>query len=284
MAGGFRRPSVTEVFLRMPRVGLGGEGILRTFEKQEAAQKVIAEAYSKGIRYFDTARAYAGSESYFGTFWKDHQGTRNEVFQTSKSASRTYEGAMADLEQSLRTLGLDRLDLWQIHDIRSMNEIRAIGKPGGALEAFIDAREAGIVSYIGVTGHYDPSVLTYAVDHWPIDCVLLPVNPVEACLGGFLDGTTDAALRRGVEVIGMKTLGAAHYLFPGSGITAKLLLRYALSQPVSRIVVGCSSPEEVAVLASVAQNFVPMTPEEQERLVERLRPQAEKLAYYRGNL
>jgi hypothetical protein len=127
-------------------------------------------------------------------------------------------------------------------------------------------------------------ILTHAVENWPVDSVLLPVNPVEAALGGFLDRTLPAAAEKGMAVIGMKVLGAGNYLAPSGGISAELLLRYALSQPVTLVIVGCSLPIEVLTLASLGRDFTPLTEAEQGDLEERFAPYAADLAFYRGVL
>lgn len=263
-------------------VGLGGEGILRTRGEEAMAAAVIEEAAIQGIGYFDTAPAYSGSEGYYGSFWRSHQELRERIFQTSKSASRTARGAKADLDRTLKTLGLDAIDLWQIHDVRTRQDLRVIEGPGGALEAFNDAKETGQTKLIGVTGHHDPSVVTYAVENWPVDSVLIPVNPLEGVIGGFLDGTIAAAKERGIAVIGMKVLGGSSYLNPRAGIGPDLLLRYALNQEVSVIIVGCSTPGEVRLLARTGRELEPLSGEEEERLLALFRPYARRLAFYRG--
>ncbi|KQC13161.1 MAG: aldo/keto reductase, partial [Methanosaeta sp. SDB] len=250
-------------------VGLGGEGILRTYGEDAMSAHVIEEAAAQGIGYFDTAPAYSGSEGYYGSFWQTHRELRNGIgiFQTSKSASRNARGARADLDRTLGTLGLDHLDLWQIHDVRTRQDLREIEGPGGALEAFIEAKETGKTKLIGATGHHDPSIITYAVENWPVDSVLIPVNPLERVLGGFLDKALPAAKERGIAVVGMKVLGGSHYLNPRAGIGTDHLLRYALFQDVSLIIVGCSTPEEVRLLAQVGRNPEPLSGEEEERLL-----------------
>ena len=263
-------------------VGLGGEGILRTYGEEARAAEVIEEAAAQGIGYFDTAPAYSGSEGYYGTFWRSHPELRDRIFQTSKSASRTARGARADLDRTLKTLGLDGLDLWQIHDVRTRQDLREIEGPGGALEAFNDAKEVGITKLIGVSGHHDPAIVNYAIERWPVDSVLIPVNPLEGVIGGFLDGTIAAAKERGIAVIGMKVLGGSHYLNPKAGVGPDLLLRYALTQEVSVIIVGCSTPEEVRLLARAGREVEPLSGEEEENLLGIFRPYARRLAFYRG--
>lgn len=263
-------------------VGLGGEGALRTFDKEKAAQEVIETALEKGIGYFDSARAYAGSETYYGLVWTRRPRDRARIFQTSKTGLRTKKEALRELDRTLLNLGTDYLDLWQIHDLRTEEEFQTIAGPGGALEAFIEAKARGKIRFMGLTGHHDPDLLTRAVKDWPIDSVLIPVNPVEGNLGGFLTSTLPAARAKGIAIIGMKVLGGSHYLIPGTGITAELLIRFALSQPITLAIVGCSTPEEVKNLARIGRHFVPLSPEEQQEILDLYSPVARRLAFYRG--
>ncbi|HPL64791.1 MAG: aldo/keto reductase [Syntrophales bacterium] len=263
------------------RVGLGGEGVLRSFGYEKEAEVIIRAAVMEGISYFDSARAYAGSEIYYGRFWRDRKQLRGTIFQASKSTRRTRKEALADLDFSLECLGMDYIDLWQIHDVRTFEDLEKIGGPGGALEAFLEARDRGKVRHIGVTGHYDPAVLAAAVKEWPIDAVMMPVSPVERVIGGFLDATLAAANEKGIAVIGMKILGGSHFISEAVGITSEALIRFALSQPVTLIIVGCSKPADVRLMAASAREKSPMPPAEQEKILELFRPHAEKLAYYR---
>jgi predicted aldo/keto reductase-like oxidoreductase len=264
------------------RVGLGGEGVLRTHGQTPQAQAVIREALGQGITYFDSARAYAGSEKYYGTVWPAIPEVRTNIFQTSKSAGRNKKEAWRDLQQTLSNIGTAYLDLWQIHDVRTEEDLAAIEGPDGALEAFLEAKAQGLTRFIGVTGHHDPRILTKAVENWPVDAVLLPVNPVEGSLGGFLDSTLGAARRKGIAIIGMKVLRAGYYFQPGLGVSADLLIRYALSQNITLAIVGCATPVEVQTLAASGRDFEPLSPKEQENLIHRFAPYARQLAYYRG--
>jgi aryl-alcohol dehydrogenase-like predicted oxidoreductase len=264
------------------RVGLGGEGVLRTNGRGAEAAEVIRTALEIGIGYFDSARVYADSELYYGSVWGADPEARRKVFQASKSAVRGKAGALAELDQSLKRLRTDYLDLWQIHDIRTEEDLAMIGGPGGALEAFVAAKASGRVRFIGVTGHREPAILTRAVQDWPVDAVMMPVNPVEGLLGGFLTSTLPAARKKGIAVIAMKVLGASHYLKPQLGLTPERLIRYALSQDITLAIVGCSGPAEVRTLAQVGCDPAPMSSEEQYQLHDTLRTYARQLAYYRG--
>lgn len=277
---------VTRVFGRTGRkvtiAGLGGEGVLRTYGRAQEAVAVIDEAVRQGITYFDCAQAYAGSEGYYGHYWPAHPDVRAKIFQASKSASRGREGALADLDNTLKTMGIDHLDLWQIHDVRTQEDIDGIEAKGGALEAFLEAKRSGKAKHIGVTGHHDPAILEYCVNNWPVESVMMPVNPVEGALGGFLTETLPAANKKGIAVIAMKVLGHGDYVIPDSGITAEVLIRYALSQPVTVAIVGCFDPGQVGELAGAGRSFEPMGPEEQRDIIETYAPYAKRLAYYRG--
>lgn len=263
-------------------VGLGGEGILRTTGFGVEAAEVIRAALAAGIGYFDSARVYAESELYYGAVWGADPAARRRIFQASKSAVRGAAGALAELDQTLRRLRTDYLDLWQIHDVRTAEDLAMIAGPGGALEAFVKAKASGRVRFIGVTGHRSPEILAAAVAAWPVDAVMMPVNPVEGVLGGFLTTTLAAARAKGIAVIGMKILGASHYLRLAPD--PERLVRYALAQGVTTAIVGCSGPKEVETLAAAARHPEPLPPAEQEALHVLFRPHARKLAYYRGIL
>jgi aryl-alcohol dehydrogenase-like predicted oxidoreductase len=269
---------------QVTRVGLGGEGVLRTTGKDQQAHAVISEAVHQGITYYDSARVYMDSEVYYGKFWQAHQTERELIFHTSKSAERSRQGALAELRQTLDRLRTRYLDLWQIHDVRDEKDLDLISRKGGALEAFVEAREMGLVRHIGVTGHHDPQILTQAVKMWPVDAVLMPVNPVEAVIGGFLTHTLEAARKKGIAVIGMKVLGGRHYIAEDAGITADLLIRFALSCDITLAIVGCSTPDEVRTLAEAGRQQAPLTAAEKKEIVKPFVPIAERFAFYRGSV
>ena len=263
-------------------VGLGGEGILRTSGRTSHARRVIQEALAQGLTYFDSAPAYQDSELYLGSTWKENPSARQKIFQASKTGKRDKKGAQADLEKTLSRLHTDYLDLWQIHDIRSKGDFDAISGPDGALEAFVGAKRAGKVRNIGVTGHHDPDILARAVKEWPVDAVMMPVNPVEELLGGFLTTTLAEARHKKIAVIGMKILGASHYILPKFKISADLLIRYALSHGITVAIVGCSAPDEVQTLARAGIGSKVISTVEKERILNVYRPYSRKLAFYRG--
>jgi predicted aldo/keto reductase-like oxidoreductase len=280
------KPIVSRDFGRSNRrvtvVGLGGEGVLRTYDRAKEARNVIQTAIAEGFSYYDSARVYSDSEVYYGSIWHEQPADRNRIFQASKSASRRRGDALRDLDGSLERLQAGFLDLWQIHDLRTEQDFNTIAGPGGALEAFTEAKANGRIGFIGVTGHHDPNILTRAVREWPVDAVMMPVNPSEAILGGFLTSTLPAAKEKGIAVIGMKILGGGSYPRLSEAITPELLIRFALSKDVTVAIVGCSTPEEVRTLAAAGRHPEPLSAEEERFLLDAFEPYAARLAFYRG--
>src|SRR5215475_3041101 len=128
--------------------GLGGEGVLRTYDRAAEAVRVIHRALDHGVNYCDTAPAYAGSLDYYGAALGER---RSEVFLASKTHERSRDGSLRLLEDSLRRLRTDHLDLWQLHDLRTPADLDRIFGKGGALEALVQARAQGRVRFLGVT-------------------------------------------------------------------------------------------------------------------------------------
>lgn len=130
-------------------IGLGGEGVLRTFGHDDEARALINRALDLGINYFESARAYSGSETYYGKALRER---RKEIFLTSKSHARDRKGALEHLQETLRNMKTDHLDLWQVHDVRTEDDIKEIFGPRGAIEAFAEAKQKGLTRFIGVKG------------------------------------------------------------------------------------------------------------------------------------
>ncbi|MDQ6781039.1 MAG: aldo/keto reductase [Candidatus Eremiobacteraeota bacterium] len=258
--------------------GLGGEGVLRTFGYERQAADVIHAALDEGVTYFDSARAYAGSEQYYGAALGD---MRERIFLTSKSHDRTRGGALAMLDQSLRNMATDHLDLWQLHDLRTWDELDAISAPGGAYEAFVAAKRAGKTRFIGLTGHHNPHVLLAAIERLAFDTVLIPVNPCEAHSEPFTQLVGKRAQALGMGVIGMKTLSRGLLLTLPGPPALQDLFDYALSQPIDVAIIGCDNLDQVEANAHAARRFQPMSEERQRALEAVLRVHAERMLYYR---
>jgi aryl-alcohol dehydrogenase-like predicted oxidoreductase len=258
--------------------GLGGEGILRTHGYDDQAHAVIDAALSEGVNYCDSARAYAGSERYYGGALGP---ARDRVFLTSKAYDRTRRGALAMLDQTLANMRTSHLDLWQLHDLRTWQELDEIASPGGAYEAFEEARRAGKTRFIGVTGHYDPEVLVAAIERLRFDTVLIPVNPCEAQAEPFSRRVGARAIELGLGVIGMKVLARGLATSLAGGPSVQDLVDYALSQPLHIVIIGCETVEQVRENALAARRFAPMPEAAQRELEGRLRAHASDMLYYR---
>ena len=259
-------------------LGLGGEGVLRTFGREKDAAALVNRALDLGITYCESARAYSGSESYYGKALKER---RKDIFLTSKSHDRTKQGALAHLHETLTNMRTDHLDLWQVHDVREEEEIAEIFGPGGAIEAFAQAKEQGKTRFIGITGHHDPHIIKKCIELFGFDTVLMPVNPAEPAQASFLAEVLPLARKKNMGIIGMKVYfrGFASKLPGYTGMEP--YLRFALSQPVTNIVVGCDSIAQLEENVRFAEAFTPMTPEEQQKLVRDTDPFARKLMYYK---
>ena len=258
--------------------GLGGEGVLRTFGRQREATALIERALALGINYFESARAYAGSESYLGAALGER---RRDIFLTSKTAERDAGGALRDLETTLRNLRTDYLDLWQFHDLRDEAEWQRAQRPDGALAAMRRAQQEGKVRFVGVTGHHDPRLLAQAIEEFDFDTVLLPVSAAEAHYRAFREITIPAAQAKGMGIVGMKTLARGLLVDPRRGLTAGRLLQFALSQPVSLVTVGCDDVAQLEENVAAAAAFQPLSDQEQAELLALTRPFARQAVYYR---
>lgn len=261
----------------MTILGLGGEGILRTFGYEREAYQLINRAIDCGINYLESARAYAGSEYYYGTAIKER---RKDIFLASKSHARDKNGALAHLRETLDTMKTNYLDLWQVHDVRTENEIEEIFGPHGALKTFVEAKKKGIVRFIGVTGHHNPMIIRKCIEAFDFDTVLIPVNPAEPHYRNFLE-IINLAQNKGMGILGMKVYfrGLARKLPNFS--TMEPFLRFALSQPITTAVIGCDSIKQLEENVRHAQSFTHITTEESNSLIESVSSYARQLMYYK---
>ncbi len=259
-------------------LGLGGEGILRTFGYEEQAYRLINRAIDLGINYFESARAYSGSETYYGLSLQER---RKEIFLTSKSHARDRKGAWAHLQETLKNMKTDHLDLWQIHDVRTLRDVDEIFGSGGALEAFVEAKEKGLTRYIGVTGHHDPSIIEKCLDNFDFDTVLIPVNPAEPFYRSFTERVLPAAVEKGIGTVAMKVY-VRGFVSRIPGFTSmEPFFRFALSHPVTTAVIGCDTVQHLEENVGFAQSFLPLSAPEKQELIDGLRPFARRIMYYK---
>ncbi|HVZ87285.1 MAG TPA: aldo/keto reductase [Polyangia bacterium] len=264
---------------RVLPVSLGGEGILRTTGRAREAVPVIVEALRLGVRYCDTAPAYQQSQDYYGEAFRSlGPAARDGVFLASKTHERTRERALRLLDDSLRRLGTDRLDLWQMHDLRFADELDVLFGRGGALEAARQAQADGRVRFIGLTGHHDPAVLVEAMRRFPFDNVLVALNPADPRHNPFAPTVVAEARRQGMGVVGMKALAAGLLVREAP---PRELIRYAASI-ADTVILGCSSVAEVSENLAVARDFAPMDAAERRALEARIAPRAAAYDTFKG--
>ncbi len=251
---------------RVSILGLGGDHVGRIRDDQEAIG-VIRHAIDAGVTFLDTAWSYNGgrSELIYGRALRD--GYRDRIFLMTKVLGRTRQSATQQLEESLRRLRVDHVDLWQLHAINHEDDPAKVLSPDGALEAAVKAKKDGKIRFIGFTGHRDPRLLARMLDHdFAWDTVQMPVNPLDMHYKSFQRDVLPIVTQRGIGVIAMKTLAWGWLLRTGT-VSAEQALAYAWSQPVSLAVVGMDSMAFLKANISAARSYRPMSRQEQESLV-----------------
>ncbi len=277
VAGLAKRP-LGKTGVEVTILGMGGEGILRTFGQEQETVSLINRAIDLGVTYFESARAYSGSESYYGMALKER---RRDIFLASKSHERTADGALKHLETTLGTMKISYLDLWMIHDVRTPKDLDLIFGPKGAMKAFEAAQRNKLTRFIGISGHRNPTILSRALDLFSFDTVLMPVNPAEPHYWSFLHEVLPKAQEKGMGILGMKTLSRGVCIKIFGAESVENFLRFALTQPISTAVVGCETIEQLEMNVRIAQSFQPMPQKDQEVLLNRVKSYARELMYYK---
>ena len=264
-----RRP-LGKTGLEVSILGVGGFHLGAT-KDQEEATKLVQQALDSGINFFDNAWEYhdGESEARLGRAW---QGRRKEAVLMTKVCShgRNKRVAMQMLEESLGRLQTDYLDVWQIHEVVYDNDPDMIFAPGGAAEALLQAKKEGKVRFIGFTGHKDPAIHLKMLAHgFPFDTVQMPLNPFDATFRSFQTHVLPEARKRGIAVLGMKSLGGSGEMVKNGAVTIEEALRYALSLPVATTISGMDSLGTLQQNLKIALNFTPMEDSEMRALTLR---------------
>ncbi|MFX4263454.1 aldo/keto reductase [Pelotomaculum propionicicum] len=237
--------------LKVSVVGFGGIPIQRVSAGEAAA--IVNKALDLGINFFDTARGYNDSEEKLGAVIKLRRG---EAVVATKSMARTREAMAADINKSLETMGLEYIDLYQLHNVKSKKEMDRILSPDGALAALLEAKKEGLVGHIGITGHLK-DFLAETLQVEEIETVQFPFNAVET-MG--VPALLERAAEKGTGVIVMKPLAG------GALRNSSLALRYILDHTVTTVIPGMDSLKQVGENAGAGSGPLALTTDEKKTL------------------
>jgi aryl-alcohol dehydrogenase-like predicted oxidoreductase len=245
-------------------LGVGGSHIGQT-SSDDLATRIIRTAVDRGVNFMDNSWDYndgnGQGETKMGKALRD--GYRQKVFLMTKVDGRTKDLAAKQIDESLKRLQTDHVDLMQFHETIRMEDPDRFFAPGGALEAFQDARKAGKIRYIGFTGHKDPAIHLRMLElarakGFHFDAVLFPSNVMDWSFRSFVHEVLPVAIKDGIAVQTMKPMGDKFILESGV-VTATECLQYALSQPVSVVIHGMEKLEYLDHALGVIKNFKPLT-------------------------
>ncbi len=260
-------------------LGLGGSHIGTPNLSDAEAIRIIRAAIDAGLNFMDNSWDYNDgvSETRVGKALKD--GYRAKAFVMTKVDGRTKKEAAKQIDESLKRLQVDHIDLLQHHEIIRFEDPDRIFTAGGAMEAFLDAKRAGKIRYIGFTGHKDPHIHLYMLqkakeNDFHFDTVQMPLNLMDAHFRSFEKAVLPVLVAEGIGVLGMKSMGSG-VLLKSNTVAPADYLRYALSLPASVVITGIDSMEILDQTLEVARNFRPLTPAETHALLAKTAAAAE---------
>ncbi len=244
-------------------LGLGGSHIGTPRLSTPDAVRIIRSALDRGLNFLDNSWDYNDgiSEIRVGKALKD--GYRRKAFVMTKIDGRTAKEASRQIDQSLKRLGVDHIDLLQHHEIIRFDDADRIFADGGAMEAFLTARKAGKIRYIGFTGHKDPHVHLYMLDRarehgFRFDTVQMPLNVMDAHFRSFRAHVLPVLVKEKIGVLGMKSMGSG-VLLKSKIVTPIECLHYALSLPTSVVITGIDSDKILEQAFEAARTFRPLS-------------------------
>jgi aryl-alcohol dehydrogenase-like predicted oxidoreductase len=257
-------------------LGVGGFHIGK-FE-EALGIRIIQQAIDAGADFLDCAWEYNDGESErrLGKALAQ-DGYRGRAFLMTKDCAhdRKAHHSMWKLEQSLRRLQTDYLDLWMLHEVVWADDPDWIFAPGGSAEALLKAKEQGKVRYIGFTGHKHPDIHRRMLSQgFPFDAVLMPLNVFDAQYASFEREILPVCLEQGIAPLGMKSFAGGHVFRSGAPVAPQEALRYAMSLPVATVVSGMDTLEVLEQNLAVARDFVPLTEAERADILARSAPYA----------
>ncbi len=255
----------------VPRIGIGCGSRFCAVQDPEKSVGILTSALDHGFYYWDTANNYGSgkaiSEERLGLILGDR---RREVFLASKVEERTYDGAMRQLEQSLKRLKTDHLDVYQIHQIESLEDVDKIGAKDGVLKALQKLKDEKVTRFIGFSGHLSAEAMMAMVDRYDFDTMLIALNHYEERQGDFENDAIPAAAKKKMGIMVIKTIRPRETV---KDISSADLIRYALSlEHVHAAVIGTDSLDVVKKNVDLLENFQAMSPDEMQRIRAHLEP------------
>jgi aryl-alcohol dehydrogenase-like predicted oxidoreductase len=282
-------------------LSLGGQASVEIPNNEKVAVPIIERALDLGVNYIDTSWGYGQgcSEGYIGQVMKRR---RSETFLATKVDDGTRDGALRHLEESLKRLNTDHLDLWQIHNVQGGDDLKQVFGKNGALEAMTRARDQKMVRFLGITGHYRPEGLMECIRRFPFDTVLMAVNAADKHRYSFETQLLPLALEKQMGIIAMKVPARSRLLSawkppsveaqkkrypnwppatsPGT-LTFREAVSYAMTLPVSTCIIGCDTVAHVEENVRIAREFIPLNAQQMAALAEKARPAADQALYFR---
>jgi len=242
-------------------IGLGGYHIGVPKERQEST-RIIRSALDAGMNFLDNCWDYHDGESELRMGEALRDGYRNKAYLMTKIDGRTRAAAAKQIDESLKRLQTDRIDLLQIHEVIRMNDAERVFAPGGAMEAILAAKQAGKVRHIGFTGHKSAEMHLNMLDvadknKFTFDAVQLPLNVMDAHLQGFEKRVLPRLVEKNIGVLGMKSMGNG-IILKSKTASAVECLQYALSLPTSVVITGCDSTPILEQALQVARGYKPL--------------------------
>jgi uncharacterized protein len=262
-------------------LALGGVVTMQRVPSKDFNPVALAEAaLDLGVTYFDTSDNYANGQSE-RNYGEVVARRRKEIFLATKTSVRTYDGAMRTVEESLKRLRTDHLDLLQIHGAVRGDDLTAWGKPDGVLTALRKLRDQKVTRLIGVTGHDSADVMRRAIEMYEFDTILTTFNPTER-RRPYRESVLPVAVKKQMGIIAMKVMGGGvgslaagnptenpdrpYYDATTRQADPQMLIRYALGLPISAAVVGMASIDQLKMNISAVRDFKPLDAAERGRL------------------
>ncbi len=279
-------------------LSLGGQATIEIKGREEESEKIINRAIDLGINYIDTAASYGQgvSQLNIGRVMKTR---RNEVWLSTKTHDRTYDGSMRLLEESLKNLQTDHLDTWQLHNVQTQDQVNQIFAANGAIKALEKAKAQGVVRNVGITGHFEPLVLLEAIKRYKFDSILMALNAADVHYLSFKNYLLPEAQKQGIAIIGMKVTTRSRILSswtpppleqqtdarlktgkPGT-ITIREALTYNMSLPVSTSIIGVDSVAQIEENVRIASEFSPLSQSQMEEIELKTLPVVRQSLYFR---